>query len=95
MNNYIKILMVVLLCCLVGSNLLAVEGDGSSEDIKPEITALDFVNYLIDGEYETAVKLFDSTLKNAMPVNKLEGLWNQLTSQAQLGEFQEILGIRT
>ncbi|MFH1302177.1 MAG: alpha/beta fold hydrolase [Planctomycetota bacterium] len=52
-----------------------------------------FVNQLVQGEFEKAVKPFDAMMAKALPAEKLKVIWNGLVSQ--YGSFQEITETRT
>jgi len=54
--------------------------------------AEDLVNLLADGNYAKAVENFDSTMKNALPSEKLQQVWLSLNAQA--GPFVEQTGTR-
>ena len=45
-----------------------------------------FITLLSGGAYETAVGMFDKTMKSAMPKEKLEVVWKTL--QSQCGAFK-------
>ena len=63
--------------------------------IKPmpiESLAKDLVDLLASGNYEKAVENFDSTMKTALPAEKLQEVWNSIIAQA--GPFKEQLGAR-
>ena len=63
--------------------------------IKPrpiETMARDLVDLLVKGNYEQAVENFDSTMKKALPAEKLQQVWNSLI--AQTGAFVEQRGVR-
>ena len=62
------------------------------EDSQPATMAKDLVNLLVDGDYAEAVKNFDSTMKEALPAEKLQEVWNSIIAQA--GPFKEQLGVR-
>lgn len=63
--------------------------------IKPmpiETLAKDLVNSLASGDYGKAVENFDSTMKKALPAEKLQEVWNSIIAQA--GPFREQLRAR-
>ncbi len=55
--------------------------------------AQDFVNQLVKGDFNAAEATFDDTMKNALPVAKLQELWDSLQKQA--GAFQQQTGTHT
>jgi hypothetical protein len=57
-----------------------------------ETLAKDLVSALSSGNYKEAVKNFDGTMKNALPAEKLQEVWNSLIAQS--GPFVEQLGTR-
>ena len=57
-----------------------------------ETLAKDLVNALAKGDYAKAVENFDSTMKKALPAEKLQQVWSSIIAQA--GPFVEQLGIR-
>ncbi|OGF46039.1 MAG: hypothetical protein A2452_12510 [Candidatus Firestonebacteria bacterium RIFOXYC2_FULL_39_67] len=67
---------------------LSTEGDSSDKLTK----ASELVKYLSVGKYSDSVKLFDETMKNALPADKLEETWKKIISQ--VGAFKERSAIR-
>jgi hypothetical protein len=57
-----------------------------------EALAKDLVNAMASGDYKKAVENFDGTMKNALPAEKLQQVWNSLI--AQFGPFVEQAGTR-
>jgi hypothetical protein len=57
-----------------------------------ETMARDFVGLLVKADYTEAVENFDGTMKNALPAEKLQQVWNSLIAQS--GPFVEQLGTR-
>ena len=58
-----------------------------------QATAKRFVELLTAGDFATAVKDFDETMKGALPAEKLAEVWRMINAQA--GPFQKQIGIRT
>ncbi len=56
----------------------------------PELSTLatTLVNFLVEGKFEEAVKLFNAKMVEALPPQKLEATWNGLISR--VGEFRDI-----
>ena len=54
--------------------------------------AEEFVKLLINEEYEKAVQSFDDTMKDVLPSDKLENVWQNLITQ--VGHYKKQLGIR-
>ena len=57
-----------------------------------ETLAKDLVNSLASGNYKEAVENFDGTMKNALPVEKLQQVWDSIIAQS--GPFVEQAGTR-
>lgn len=57
-----------------------------------EMLAKEFVDQLVKGEYEAAYLKFDSTMKKALPVKKLEETWQSVISQC--GSFKRQVRLR-
>jgi hypothetical protein len=53
----------------------------------------EFVQLLATGQFPAATETFDETMKNALPAEKLQELWEATISQ--IGPFKEQLGSRT
>jgi oligoribonuclease NrnB/cAMP/cGMP phosphodiesterase (DHH superfamily) len=51
-----------------------------------------FVDMLVNEEYDNAVQKFDSTMKHVLPADKLEDVWQNLLTQ--VGHYKRQLGIR-
>jgi hypothetical protein len=66
----------------------------SSADAADDFTgaAVGFVNLLVKEDFAGAVARFDSTMKNALPEQKLREVWQTLQKQA--GSFQKQAGTR-
>jgi hypothetical protein len=58
----------------------------ASESVDLSSRASEFVAFLSDENYESAVNMFDETMTSAMPEKKLEEVWQSLLSQ--VGSFQ-------
>jgi len=52
-----------------------------------------FVELLTSGQFPAATETFDETMKNALPADKLQELWESTVSQ--MGPFKKQLGART
>jgi hypothetical protein len=59
----------------------------------PEMPDNEFVQLLTNGQFTTATESFDETMKNALPAEKLQELWESTVSQ--IGPFKEQLASRT
>ena len=66
--------------------------ESSTETTSIETLAKDLVNSLASGDYKKAVENFDGTMKNALPAEKLQEVWNSIIAQS--GPFVEQLGTR-
>jgi uncharacterized protein len=84
-----KLTMALLLFCSVAG---AQPNDTSAS--QPLINkAKAFVSLLAQGDFTAATADFDSTMKAAMPPEKLDETWKTVT--AQVGKFKEQAGVRT
>ncbi|GAI83258.1 unnamed protein product, partial [marine sediment metagenome] len=50
------------------------------------------VDLLVEGQFSTATENFDTTMKDALPTEKLEEVWNVTTEQT--GPFKQQIGVR-
>jgi nucleoside recognition membrane protein YjiH len=66
--------------------------ESGTETTSIETLAKDLVSALSSGNYKEAVKNFDGTMKNALPAEKLQEVWNSIIAQS--GPFVEQLGTR-
>jgi hypothetical protein len=66
--------------------------ESGTETTSIETLAKDLVISLASGDYKKAVENFDGTMKNALPAEKLQEVWNSLIAQS--GPFVEQLGTR-
>ena len=84
-----------LVCCALLTCVSTVRASDLAKDQVPDRTAHaeHFVETLAKGEFDTAIQSFDTTMKGALPVAKLEDIWKGLERQA--GVFQRRLGSRT
>jgi hypothetical protein len=57
-----------------------------------EALAKNLVSALSSGDYKKAVENFDGTMKNALPAEKLQQVWDSIIAQS--GPFVEQLGTR-
>lgn len=53
----------------------------------------EFVELLVKEQFSTAAENFDETMKNALPSEKLEGVWRSTIAQG--GPFKRQIGVRT
>ena len=89
MRQYQHLLTALFLVFLVLS--CTENGDAKkAADYTP--AAEQFVNLLVGGEYEKAVKSFDATMKDVLPANKLEDAWQNLITQ--VGHYKRQVGVR-
>ncbi|OGF47752.1 MAG: hypothetical protein A2231_10815 [Candidatus Firestonebacteria bacterium RIFOXYA2_FULL_40_8] len=85
-----NIISALLLTILFLSNVFSLSTEGNSSD---EITkASELVNYLSAEKYSDCVKLFDKTMRMALPAYKLKETWKMIISQ--VGAFKERSEIR-
>jgi hypothetical protein len=56
------------------------------------VPARSFVGMLAKGDYVNVHAKFDAAMKDAMPVDQVEGAWQSL--QSQVGAFVDIVGVR-
>jgi hypothetical protein len=78
-----------------GNNVEPAKKASQESGIEPapiEALAKDLVNAMASGDYKKAVENFDGTMKNALPAEKLQEVWNSLIAQS--GPFVEQLGTR-
>jgi hypothetical protein len=68
------------------------KSDATSQQSGIESLAERLVNLLVKEDYAEAVKNFDETMKNALPAEKLQQVWNSVIAQS--GPFIEQLGVR-
>lgn len=66
--------------------------ESGAETTSIEPLAKDLVSSLSSGDYKKAVENFDGTMKNALPAEKLQEVWNSLIAQS--GPFVEQAGTR-
>jgi dienelactone hydrolase len=57
-----------------------------------EQTATDWVNLLVAGKFDQAVKTFDNTMSSQIAADKLQDIWNSVVSQ--IGAFESIKDTR-
>ena len=86
-----KKIMLATLFLLIITNIALPETTVEDNSEKIEI-ANSFINYLSAGKYSDSVKLFDKTMKAALPSDKLEDTWKKIVSQ--VGAFKERSEIR-
>jgi bla regulator protein BlaR1 len=83
----IAAVVMILLSAIVLTNA---KDKSSVEDKK--VNAGNFVDLLINEQFEEAVQNFDDKTKNALPPDRLAEVWKATTGQA--GQFQKKLGTR-
>ncbi|MGA1979939.1 MAG: DUF3887 domain-containing protein [Sedimentisphaerales bacterium] len=66
--------------------------ESGTETTSIETLAKDLVSALASGDNKKAVENFDGTMKNALPAEKLQEVWNSLIAQS--GPFVEQAGTR-
>jgi hypothetical protein len=66
--------------------------ESGAETTSIETLAKDLVSSLASDNYKEAVKNFDGTMKNALPAEKLQQVWNSIIAQS--GPFIEQAGTR-
>src|SRR5262245_51519855 len=71
--------------------LLASTADDAGK--KSEETARGFLEAVLKGDFERAVRDFDATMKKKMPADKLDEFWKTLTKQ--IGPLKKQLAVRT
>lgn len=81
----------LLLC--TSALLLAVQPPDETREAKCKAAARAFLDTLVKGDFPAAVKDFDATMTEKMPVGELEKLWKDLTKQ--LGPLQKQVAART
>ena len=82
--------MMIVSTCLTLSINPPAYARSQAEDI--DSMAREFVDLLVKEEFESATGLFDQTMKNAMPVEKLQQTWTGLLGQ--VGRFKKQIGTR-
>ena len=63
-----------------------------TEDVGLKAIAKEFVDLLVEGQFSTATENFDTTMKDTLPTEKLEEVWNVTTEQT--GPFKQQIGVR-
>ena len=86
--SLLAIALIALLSCVVLTN-----AQQTAEEKQPQKLAKEFVQLLVEGRFTKAAENFDTTMKNALPAEKLEQTWKSTTSLA--GVFGKQLGTRT
>lgn len=81
-----------LVCCLAVMLCQALNAAEPTAK-KLETKAREFVDQLSLGRFEAAIEQFDAVMRQALPAQKLEQLWNGLRSQ--YGPFQQVQKTRT
>ena len=87
--------ILTLLSSLLLFSLLKAQSPPTAQDewAKPIKQARAFMELLQKSAFDSATALFDKTMKNALPADKLKSMWKTL--QDQMGAFQEQGAIRT
>lgn len=85
------------ICCALVLLLAGVPASGAAEEKgapqdELQAAAKRFVGSLAAGDFATAVKSFDATMKEGLPAEKLREVWKTLNAQA--GPFREQAGVR-
>ncbi len=109
MKKILKIITVLLICISMSFSISACnknkdsnKNSNSRESVKNTATAdnkevvqsaLQFVDMLNKGEYNSVFSAFNDTMKAAISEDKLKETWEQTVSQ--LGGFKKVLGTRT
>jgi len=83
------IILLLVLSCVVLTNA---KGASPTQNQDPKALGKEFVELLVKGQFSTATKNFDATMKKALPPKKLEETWESATKQA--GPFKQQIGIR-
>lgn len=102
-KNILKVKADPAFCLILGNSIVEFVGNDVKLakkavyelGIKPtsiEALARDLVKLLANGDFEKAVENFDSTMKNALPADKLKQVWDSLI--VQVGAFVEQTGVR-
>jgi fermentation-respiration switch protein FrsA (DUF1100 family) len=58
-----------------------------------EQQAVEWVNLVVEKQFEPAVKFFDKTMSEQVPPARLQEIWNGLISQ--VGNYENVIGTRT
>lgn len=86
-NHYLRLAISVLLLSIVPRFVLA-------SDIGNNVkTAREVITLLNAGKFKEVISKFDSTMKEAVPEERLSTLWTSLMKQT--GEFQKVIGDTT
>ena len=87
MRHFVPLLLILLL-----GTLISCEQQGAPKTGDLTNLAKGFVELMINGDHADAVQKFDQTMKDAMPVEKLQEAWQGLLTQA--GPFKKQIGLR-
>jgi len=80
--------------CLALASILSVGASLSGDDGEPlENNARQLVAAMATGDFESVVAHFDAAMTEALPVSRLDEVWQQIT--AAFGDLKEIDGSRT
>jgi hypothetical protein len=82
--------MLIVSTCLTLSTDAPALARSQTEEI--DTMAREFVDLLVKEEFESATALFDKTMNNALPVEKLRQTWTGLLSQ--VGRYKKRIGTR-
>ncbi len=87
--------LVLYITLFISMSYLTVNVFSQQDSSSGELTALaeEFVGLMVKGDFVAAVQNFDSTMKSAMPAEKLEETWKSVLGQ--LGAFNKVAGTRT
>jgi len=83
------IILLAVLGCVVLTNA---EGTSTTQNQDPKVLGKEFVELVVKGQFSTATKNFNATMKKVLPPEKLEETWKSTTNQA--GLFKQQIGIR-
>jgi len=89
MKAWVCVAMVALLSEAPGARAAP---DTESPDAALRDSATRFVDLLTAGDFATAVKSFDDAMKQALPPDRLAGVWHGILAQA--GRYQKRLAVR-
>ena len=90
MRNRMRALLIVLLMCPVAFSAQERVSQGSRDLV---VVAKGFVELLVKGDFESAVKHFDRTMQSGLPPKKLAQAWQSVIARG--GPFRKQRGVRT
>jgi beta-lactamase regulating signal transducer with metallopeptidase domain len=86
----LAVAVLMVLGCVALTNA---QGNAQAQSKEPSALAKEFVQLLVKEQFTRATRSFDRTMKAALPAEKLEKVWKDITGQA--GVFNRQLGVRT